>query len=407
MSQYLFLVALAALPIQLNKFFFLDFSFVLGIPIDYLALSIYASDIAIIAYILFFLKENGRKIKKIYTARKIPIIIFLIFNLYLFLTSIFVSKSPPVSLWFSLKSLEFSIFTILASITLDKARVRKWAVLVLLISISWQSAVIILEFIFQKSLGLAFLGERSFDSSTTSIAHSQIFGSQFLRPYGTFPHPNVAAAYLIVSLIIIVMSQKTIKFPKIPLAAASIIALVLAFSKSALLALFLAQFAIIKSARLLIIGIIISIIAGVIIGHLNDSELASISERFILSQAALDIALKNPLFGVGSGNFILEAAKLNLTALSETRLLQPVHNLFLLILAENGVFGLLIFSALLLTVAGYINSKIKFALFIVLLIFASFDHFLLTLQQGRFIFALITAFILTSPQSKSTSHSTI
>lgn len=397
-SNILLIAVLAALPIQLNKFFFFDFSFVLGIPIDYLAPSIYASDIAIIAYILFFFKENGRKLKKIYISRKIPIIIFLILNLYLFLTSIFASKSPPVSLWFSLKSFEFSIFAILASITLDKASVRKWAHSVLLISISWQSAVIILQFIFQRSLGLAFLGERAFDSSTTSIAHSQIFGSQFLRPYGTFPHPNVAAAYLIVSLIIITMSRRVIHLPKIPLAAASIIALILTFSKSALLALFLAQFAIIKSARLLIIGIIISIIAGsIIIGRLNDSELASISERFVLSQAALDIALKNPLFGVGGGNFILEAAKFNLTALSETRLLQPAHNLFLLILAENGVFGLLIFIALLLTVAGYINSKMKFILFIVLLIFASFDHFLLTLQQGRFIFALIIAYILTLP----------
>jgi O-antigen ligase len=122
---------------------------------------------------------------------------------------------------------------------------------------------------------------------------------------------------------------------------------------------------------------------------------ASLAERLLLSQAALDISLQNPLFGVGSANFIPELSKLNLYSLSETRLLQPVHNVFLLIMAENGIIGLLIFSLFLLIVSKYLNSAKKVVIFLAMLFYFSVDHFLWTLQQGQLIFWFLIAFLLT------------
>ena len=45
MANFLFLAVLALIPVQLNKYFFITPSFVLGIPVDYRAISFYLSDI--------------------------------------------------------------------------------------------------------------------------------------------------------------------------------------------------------------------------------------------------------------------------------------------------------------------------------------------------------------------------
>ena len=51
------------------------------------------------------------------------------------------------------------------------------------------------EFIKQASLNGLFwwLGERTFTSSTPGIAKAVIDGRLLMRPYATFPHPNVLA----------------------------------------------------------------------------------------------------------------------------------------------------------------------------------------------------------------------
>src|SRR3972149_2669723 len=59
-SGRLFLASVLTLPLQLNKFFFGEFSYVLGIPIDYRAIAIYLSDIFIVAYLCAVLFKNSR-----------------------------------------------------------------------------------------------------------------------------------------------------------------------------------------------------------------------------------------------------------------------------------------------------------------------------------------------------------
>ncbi len=65
-----------------------------------------------------------------------------------------------------------------------------------------------------------------------------------------------------------------------------------------------------------------------------------------------------------------------------TRWLQPVHNIYLLILSETGIFGVLGFAYLLL------KSKKNLPLFI-LLFLGLFDHYPLTLQTGLLLWLLI------------------
>ena len=393
-SDIFFLLAVASLPIQLNKFFFPEFSYVLGIPIDYRAIAIYFSDILIIGYLVLFFIEYRGKISKIVIPNKEFLTILTIFNIYLLLSSIFFSQSKEASTWFNIKIFLMSLTSFAAIISLEKPKIFQFFQRVLTISLVWQAVVIILQFFLQRSIGLWFLGERSFDTSTVNIAHIQILGVQFLRPYGTFPHPNVAAAFFVIGLLLIWKIKS--KLYSVALTAA----LILTGSKAALFSLVLAVS--LSKLKYLMLGFAVTLLgAWLFLKSITEFQIASIAERLILSQAALDIAVKNILFGVGSNNFILELSKLDLSSLAQIRLLQPVHNVFLLIIAENGLIGFLLFAALLFTVlknaslpAGKAKSQLKIILFTIILIFASVDHFFWTLHQGQMLFFLSLSYIL-------------
>ncbi len=407
-SDLLFLGIVATIPIQLSKFFWPDFSYVLGIPVDYQAITFYASDLFIFAYLILFTLEHARKLPQILADRKILVASLALFNLYLAISALLISPSKAVSLYSSLRVFQFSLLALFAQITLSSNRLSNLSQKLLLFSAFWQSSVVILQFIFQKSLGLWILGERSFDSTTTGIAHTGLMGSQLLRPYGTFPHPNVVGAFLVITLLVSLPTwhRTTARIPALSTVIVALLAAILTFSKTAILALGTSLLVAVGKVGYILLGLSLLILL-VIVGPtlLPDGQLASVAERLILAQAAFDITLKNPLFGVGSGNFIAELARLNLFSLSEVRLLQPVHNVFLLILAESGIAGLLLFALFLAVVAKRVDSSQKLVLFMVILIYASTDHFFWTLHQGRLLFWLAIAFILSSPKTENSAKS--
>jgi len=271
------------------------------------------------------------------------------------------------------------------------------------ITLVTEALILIAEFIRQKSLHLAIFGERTFDATTTSIAHANLFGNQFLRSYGTFPHPNAAAAFLVFGLILILGIEADRKRPNVSVFSLLVVlsGLAVTFSKSALATLAVALgiiFARKKGFIVLLIGVLA--LSILLLKNTSDSSLPTISERLLLIQKSLDISHASPLFGVGSNNFILELSKLNLFSVAQVRLLQPVHNIFFLILAEEGILGLLLFTALLFVVLKFVDTKIKIALFVSILIFGSIDHFLWTLQQGQLLLWLSLGYILSNVRGK-------
>src|SRR3990167_7207616 len=124
-SDLLFLAALLSLPVQLNKFFWPQFSFVFGIPQDLLAVSVYLSDVLIVFYVLvfgaeFIFKKGAKdRLADLYKRQKIFILAAIAFNLYFFVNALFISDKPLLSLWFSLKVFEFSLFAVFAQFTLS------------------------------------------------------------------------------------------------------------------------------------------------------------------------------------------------------------------------------------------------------------------------------------------------
>lgn len=402
-SELLFLAVLASIPIQLNKFFFPSFSFVLGIPIDYRAVSIYFIDILIILLLVVVAIRPPKNFYNFLKNKKSFLYTLGALNIYLFLNAYFLSQSQTVSLLFALKILELSLFCAIAIYYFSEKKVFKKSQKVIGFTTVWQSALAISQFLLQKSLGLHLLGERSFDASTVSIAHTQIFSSQFLRSYGTFPHPNILGAYLLISLVLLNTNKKNkqtwLNFPSI----ASVIALLLTFSKTALFMTIIAVVSLkTKLKTLLLTLILLASSAYFYLNYLNQSYLDSIAERIMLASSALEIAKENILFGVGSNNFILAISKYNLTSISQVRLLQPVHNVFLLILSENGIIGLVLFSIFFLKVLGHTNTKLKSVAFLIVMAYFSLDHFLWTLEQGQLLLFLVVAYIVSS-QKEATS----
>lgn len=402
--QLLFLFSLAALPVQLGKFFFIRDSYVLGLPIDYLAITLYLSDLVIVATIgtyLWFLKKSW---KKVFAQHRLYIVTAAIFNLYLFALTLLTSPISLTALNFSIRIAILFAYSLVAAEFFSLPNLFYRAQKVINFSVLWVSLLIVAEFALQRSLGLWFLGERSFDTSTSGIAHFNLSGLQLLRSYATFSHPNVAGAFIVLYLAISTNLSKRVsraqKFIIYPLA---LLALAFTFSKAAIFALLL--YIVLTAGGRRIRTLVILGVAAVSLFLFNFQQaipIDSIAERLSLSQAALDITLKNPLFGIGPTNFILELSKLNLYSISQTRLLQPVHNIFLIFLVETGVIGLLLFAAVLLAVASRATTKTKQALFLILLCFASIDHFFITIHQGQLLLWLALGYILAA--NKNSKH---
>ncbi len=407
LSQALFLSTLASIPLQLNKYIFVKSSLVLGIPVDYRAISIYASDFLTIALVLTFIFENRKSLLSIFNKYKNIAIPLLILNFYLIASSIFFSRDPQISIVFNAKTLLFSVFCIICAFYFSKKELIDKSYLVVAFSLLWQSFLAIWQFLFQKSANFYFLGERSFDTTTTAIAHFSLFGNQLLRPYGTFPHPNVLAAFLIIFALVLMSQettwskiQKRLDLIKTALLLALCASLV-TFSKTALFIVALLPLVNSSKKTKIILSLALLSLAYFYISLFAQNYLNSIAERLQLIQASLEIIRHNLFVGTGSNNFIPALSKLNIISVAGVRLLQPVHNVFLLILAENGLLGLLFFALLLFRVFKYCNTWQKTYIFFALLIYMSTDHFFWTLQQGRLLFFFALGFILSSHNKAS------
>ena len=125
----------------------------------------------------------------------------------------------------------------------------------------------------------------------------------------------------------------------------------------------------------------------------------SVVVRNQLNQAALKMFTHSPIFGVGLGNFLVRLPDYLVSR--QIYFLQPVHNIYLLLLSEAGVIGIIILVfigfMLLKHEAGSMKQEIKInhmsfmihtSLF-TLLFLGLFDHYSLTLQQGQLLFVLI------------------
>lgn len=129
-------------------------------------------------------------------------------------------------------------------------------------------------------------------------------------------------------------------------------------------------------------------------------ENRSIDERTELVQDAKGIIKDNFLFGVGMGNYTMYTAE-NISKNQPSYFYQPVHNVFLLVWSEIGIFGLsffvLLFSYFLLCLKGRLSLRGTIATWqsilitLPLLTMFLFDHWWWSLHFGLlFLFFLLS-----------------
>jgi O-antigen ligase len=108
-----------------------------------------------------------------------------------------------------------------------------------------------------------------------------------------------------------------------------------------------------------------------------------------LNKTAIELFKQNFFFGVGFNNFL---KLLPFFPTGKVFLIQPVHNIYLLVLSESGIFGGLFFLSLFWVVLKKVIIGKRFFLLLsllVILISGFLDHYWLTLPQNLLLLALI------------------
>ncbi len=256
--RFFFYVTILFLPTQLGLHLWPQWTFILGRRVDYLSPTIYLTDILIALTLLFWLlslvlssrRRPGSMVgygttwmdSRLRGNDKKTTVVFLGI-VFLSLLNIFISSNKPVAIYSWIKVFKFITFGFYIIKTKPKVSI---IVDLLTVGIFYSSIIAIAHFFLQRAIGgpLWFLGERLFTSQTPGIAQVNWCWPApcrlLLRPYATFPHPNVLGGFLAVTLPLIIqqilqMSQirQMKKFFFIISTVLGLVALILTFSRSA------------------------------------------------------------------------------------------------------------------------------------------------------------------------------
>lgn len=402
LHRQLFWLLVFLLPVQLGRHFWFEWTQVLGLPIDYLSPTLYLTDLLVIM-ILFFWWLDERKRFKLKVFKEIIKNHWWLLAVFVFLlVNVFLAANRGAAFYKMIKILEFAL---LGFYIAKKNYVLSAIRHPLSLAVIYSSLIAVTQFIKQGAIGGAFwwLGERSFNLITPGIAKAIVSGRLVLRPYATFPHPNVLAGFLLV-LGILLFGKRAIYWILVFILA--LIGLVLSFSRSAwLVGLLVSLFIFLKPfgggakekaiSRLLRGGAIILVLfLGIGAFFFFTRQLSgqeALIQRFSLAQIALKMVRTNPLAGVGLNNFIPQLPNY-WQQYGMTYWLQPVHNIFLLIAAETGLVGLLIFLWLLVLTFRRLlaaNRWLLVAALSVILALGLFDHYWFTLQQAQLLLTIV------------------
>ncbi|MBU3956935.1 O-antigen ligase family protein [Patescibacteria group bacterium] len=410
LHRQFFWLLIFLLPVQLGRHFWFEWTQVLGLAVDYLSPTLYLTDLLVIAILLTWWWQEKIRDKRYEIRDKIQknwvvgaIFIFLLVNSFL-------AVNRGAAFYKLIKVLEFTFL----GFYIAKSNYTLYAIRYpLSLAVVYSSLIAIFQFVKQASLGGIFwwLGERNFNIITPGIAKAIINGRLVLRPYATFSHPNVLAGFFLVAIILLLgnfklTNQLINKLKKnwsigiywILVFILALIGLVLSFSRATWLIGLLVGFGLVtrswwgkkrRVAGLIFLLVLIGVFYYRFALPLSGQE--TLTQRFSLAQIAIEMIKASPLAGVGLNNFIPRLPDY-WQQFGMTYWLQPVHNVFLLIAAETGLVGLLIFLWLLVLIYKRLLVTGHWSLIVaVSIIFALglFDHYWLTLQQSQLLLTIV------------------
>ena len=386
MTTLLVYLLVLLFPTQLGLHFWPQWSYLYGLRLDYLSPILHLTDLLLVCLFISNLKSFTH-----FCIHHQRIVLPL---LLIVATNTFFSLIPFNTLltWFRYLLL-FNLALVVMKI--DQRNLKKIFTLLSLSTVII-SLIGISQFLKQSSLDGPFyyLGERHFNLSTPDIAKTTYLSSNlYLRPYSTFSHPNSLAGYLVTIILLLITLPHKLK-PKKTLfyltLSLSLIVLFLTFSRTALTTLLLLfPFYLFKISPKKITLLIIPLFTMLMLFiPTSISTDPSLTQRLTLAQASLKIIITSPITGTGLNNFI--PALTQSTSINDFRLLQPVHNIYLLLISE---LGLIITILTIFFISR--NKKLTIPLtlpLLAILLTGSFDHYWLTLPQNQLLFFLVLGF---------------
>lgn len=467
---YFFYAFIFCIPFQKRHIFNLDTAKIGSYFNEWQAIAVYVSDIlfglAILFWIINLLLCKIGKISKIDNASKINSAdkiskigkinkIAILFGGLIFLFSLIsflVNYNSYIDInvgWFKIiKLAEFILLFIFVILNINTKKRLIITISTLIASGVFSSILAIIQYLKQQTLGLKILGEPLVLPILQNVAKIVLDnGNVIMRAYGTFPHPNVLAGFLVanlvltLALILYLCYNYGLNKPKYRLLVIGlcfglvleIIAFIFTFSRTAWFALGIAIliFIILLQKQILqtiknirqnkfyypFIIVILAIIFIIISSWPQITSRAAIADQYgdkavsnraFYNQISLNIIKTHPIFGIGYNNFTNQMSKFTNQKIDWWQY-QPCHNVFLLIMAETGIFTLLAFFGLLFTISykllAYssqftINSSIfnlaAFSILAGFIIIMFFDHYLMTIQQGQLIFWVVLGIAVTN-----------
>ncbi len=447
LEAWAFYFFLFALPISLRHVFNYDpFQF-----IEWRSFYIYGTDLVLALLLVFWAFESKKswlnfklRPKDLLTNSDFYLLVFVAIAAISVKNSLFTGLAwfhwlklvEGVALYFYIKNYALNRFDF------------SFALIALVVGGVMQSLIAITQFMLQSSLGLKYLGESVLAPTMSGVAAFYVNGIKIMRAYGTTPHSNVVASYLFVAIgafynLAIYLHTTTTEFSEKPdrrlfgvgvyrdrrwwwhiFHVVILWAFFLTFSRTIIIIwgltfiihIFLIRFSKFKPkfwdkkemrsrglkifVTTLAVGTVFLmtywpyVTSRLFISGQDDA----IQLRVLYNREAL--ASGHNWFGVGIGNFVPWLMKQDLHL--SRGLYQPVHNIYLLIYAETGIIGIAVFLLFLALVlyrfvkATQFKKLYHFSLLLIwlsLLAFGLFDHFLWTLQSGQLLFWLVTGLV--------------
>ncbi len=402
LEKYLNYLLIFLLPTQLALHFWPPTAFVFGIRVDYLAPSIYLTDALFLTLFVIWMRSYHKIFLETVEKNKIYIFLFIFLAVVniAFSTSVF----PSVYKWLKLSELVIFYFYVRVRSDIFKS---KTLIATLFYSLIFFSVIGIFQFILRRTLGGPFylLGERSFNVSTPGIALTQILGRNFMRAYSTFSHPNSFAGYLGLGLLVISFTYSQKELVKRILGITIVfIAFLLTFSLSSVVGIIacgilymLIRRKYFRTGALVFIPsvfLLISLVLPFVSAKYFSNKFnypSNIIQRLDLSSIAGSMISEKFWQGEGLNTFVINETKIPYAG-SFLWILQPVHNIFLLIFSETGIIGLSFVYFLLVKTnrkAFLLNDKIIFLALVFVLTTGLVDHYWFTLQQNMFLLAFV------------------
>jgi hypothetical protein len=229
--------------------------------------------------------------------------------------------------------------------------------------------------------------------SHAGIAKIGIGGAEYLRPYGTFSHPNSLGGFYLLIFIFCLFYKPLKKNTrlKFTLTLLSAILILLSFSQTAIILLigitsFYVFFFAKKLKMIIKITVLLSLLSIGFLASTLKHDTENLQIRIDLLYHSWMIFKQHIVFGVGLGNYLYFESLYKEKSLYF--FLQPVHNIFALFITEAGVL-ISLFAAFVIKIYVYKKNTLFYFLFLGVGICGMLDHYFLTLQQNFLLLGVI------------------